>query len=133
MYLNNQDYVYLDALGLQPLPTAWELLPFSFVADWFLNIGTFLEAWTTKEGWSFLAGSQSVVGEYTEFAQILDGSGGYKVTCPPLINELFEFQRTTLSDPNPQLALNPQFLNGMVSNLRIADAVSLLAQQLKRF
>lgn len=133
MYLNNQDYVYLSALGLQPLPTLWELLPWSFVMDWFLNIGTFLEAWTTKEGWTFLSGSQSVVGEYTEFAQILNGYGGYEVTCPPLTNELFEFERTVLSNPNPTLAVNPQLLNGMVSNLRIADAVSLLAQQLKKF
>lgn len=133
MFLNNQDYVYLDALGLQPLPTAWELLPWSFVMDWFLNIGTFLEAWTTKEGWTFLSGSQSVVGEYTEFAQILNGYAGYEVTCPPLTNELFQFERTVLSNPNPTLAVNPQLLNGMVSNLRIADAVSLLAQQLKRF
>lgn len=28
-----------DKLGLNPFVTAWELIPFSFVVDWFVNIG----------------------------------------------------------------------------------------------
>jgi len=35
----------LNGLGLlDPLSVAWELLPFSFVVDWFLPIGNYLEA-----------------------------------------------------------------------------------------
>jgi hypothetical protein len=133
-YLNNQDYVYLSALGLQPLPTIWELLPWSFVADWFLNIGTFLEAWTVKEGWTYLAGSQTLVGDWTEFAQFSQGSDkSYRVHSRPMTNSIFEMHRYAGVNPNVTLALNPQLLNGMISRLRIADAVSLVAQQLKRF
>lgn len=34
----------LSAMGLlDPLPIAWELMPYSFVADWFLPIGQWLE------------------------------------------------------------------------------------------
>lgn len=31
-------------VALNPITTAWELIPFSFVADWFVNIGKYLES-----------------------------------------------------------------------------------------
>lgn len=40
----SEDYSAISSLGLDdPLTVAWELLPYSFVADWFLPIGDFLE------------------------------------------------------------------------------------------
>lgn len=30
------------AIGMNPLTTAWELIPYSFVIDWFLNIGDYI-------------------------------------------------------------------------------------------
>jgi hypothetical protein len=30
---------------MDPLITSWEIIPYSFVADWFVNIGTVLAAW----------------------------------------------------------------------------------------
>jgi hypothetical protein len=39
-----EDYSPISSLGLDdPLTVAWELVPYSFVADWFLPIGDFLE------------------------------------------------------------------------------------------
>jgi hypothetical protein len=32
----------LKGLGLNPVRTAWELIPFSFVVDWFINLGNLL-------------------------------------------------------------------------------------------
>lgn len=40
-----------------PLSVAWELIPFSFVADWFLPIGDFLEGLTSTSGLEFHSGS----------------------------------------------------------------------------
>jgi hypothetical protein len=43
----NQTNFNLDALGLnvdQFLPTLWELIPYSFVADYFANVGNIVEA-----------------------------------------------------------------------------------------
>lgn len=36
----------IDNLSINPFKTAWELVPFSFVVDWFVNVGNFIEAQT---------------------------------------------------------------------------------------
>jgi len=49
-----------NQLGLQPLPsTYWEQLPLSFVADWFIDVGSYLqqvEMATGSSGWTFANG-----------------------------------------------------------------------------
>lgn len=34
----------------KPIEAMWELLPFSFIADWFFNIGQTIESWTPNYG-----------------------------------------------------------------------------------
>lgn len=42
-YEQEEDFSFARSLGLaDPLSVAWEILPWSFVIDWFLPIGTFL-------------------------------------------------------------------------------------------
>lgn len=36
----------IDAISANPFKTAWEKIPFSFVVDWFVNVGNFIEAQT---------------------------------------------------------------------------------------
>jgi hypothetical protein len=43
-----------DWTSLNPLGIAWELLPLSFVADWFVNVGQVLQNW---ENWAVFASS----------------------------------------------------------------------------
>jgi hypothetical protein len=38
-----------------PIESAWELVPFSFVIDWFLNVGNTIAAWTPNFGLNTLA------------------------------------------------------------------------------
>jgi hypothetical protein len=46
-----------NVFGLtNPLIVAWELVPFSFVADWFLPIGKTLENLTATNGLTFVGG-----------------------------------------------------------------------------
>lgn len=42
-----------DRIGFNPFTTAWELVPFSFVIDWFLNVGDLVTAYA--ETWSSTA------------------------------------------------------------------------------
>lgn len=48
---------YLNSLGLlNPLSVAWELVPFSFVLDWFVPIGSILQNFTGFVGLDYLGG-----------------------------------------------------------------------------
>lgn len=50
----------LNQLGLvNPLSLAWELVPFSFVVDWVLPIGSVLQSYTAPAGLKFVTGSVS--------------------------------------------------------------------------
>lgn len=45
-----------QAFGLNELPqSGWELVPFSFVIDWFINVGDLIAAWTPKVDVTILA------------------------------------------------------------------------------
>lgn len=49
-----------NVFGLtNPLLVAWELVPFSFVVDWFLPVGTALESLTATSGLIFVKGYQT--------------------------------------------------------------------------
>lgn len=49
-----------NSLGLTNLATvAWELIPYSFVFDWFVPVGAFLDAQTAYYGLNFRSGSRS--------------------------------------------------------------------------
>jgi hypothetical protein len=49
---------FLAQLGFtNPLNLGWEILPFSFVVDWFIPIGPYLETLSSWDGLSFVSGS----------------------------------------------------------------------------
>lgn len=59
-YQDNPILASLNSLGVtNPLEVAWELTPYSFVVDWFLPIGDYLNSLDATLGWRFLAGSMS--------------------------------------------------------------------------
>lgn len=43
-YSVNTELILTDLIGFNPLVTAWEKIPYSFVIDWALNVGDFLNA-----------------------------------------------------------------------------------------
>lgn len=43
-----------------PLLVAWELVPYSFVVDWFLPVGSWLETFDATLGFKFLSGSRTI-------------------------------------------------------------------------
>lgn len=49
--ITNSDYHTLEQFGLiNPLSVAWELVPFSFVVDWFSNVGDVLRSYSDFAG-----------------------------------------------------------------------------------
>lgn len=54
---------WADALGVSnPLSLAWELVPFSFVVDWFVPIGSVLDGLQAPKGVEFLGGFTTMRG-----------------------------------------------------------------------
>lgn len=54
MFVENPNLHRATTLGLtNPAAIAWELVPFSFVVDWFIPIGNFLNSWTDFLGLRF--------------------------------------------------------------------------------
>jgi hypothetical protein len=67
---NNAPLVAFSQLGLtNPLLLAWELLPYSFVADWFFPVGNYLNILDADYGWSFKGGSMSRITRGSQRAQ----------------------------------------------------------------
>lgn len=55
-----------QSLGLlDPLTLAWELIPFSFVVDWFLPVGTYLSQLTALNGLTLMNGFTSYTTDYS--------------------------------------------------------------------
>lgn len=55
VYIDNPNLALANQLGfVNPATVAWELVPFSFLVDWFVPVGRFLSTWTDFAGYQFL-------------------------------------------------------------------------------
>ncbi len=122
----------ISSLGLtNPLEIVWELVPYSFVVDWFLPIGNWLSTMDADFGWRFLGGSVTLGNQYS-----VQGSGPIDRN----INDPFDRQtfggscystqrvmqfvrRTYLTPPTAGLPT----LKNPLSAGHVANALSLLA------
>lgn len=126
------------SLGAVPI-TAWELVPYSFVLDWFVNFGDWIEAVTPKADVRLLA-SWAVVRELQNFSVTTSGNawktGGCYASsgCPGLSASYTRDTKTRTPDVSPSLALNIAQWNigKTVWQKRVADAFALTHGRLKR-
>jgi len=64
--LDDRFLAYMDSIGLvNPAAILWELVPYSFVVDWIVPIGQFLENISAGVGLRFLSGYRT---EWTKSA-----------------------------------------------------------------
>ena len=127
--ITNQGAKSIAETGISnPLLLAWELLPYSFVVDWFVPVGNFLESLDATAGCSFLGGTQTFGWRYKQTAR---GTGRQNVgihgdiTCTGSgvgYYNGFEAERKALtgfpSIPLPQLK-NPFSLTHMFNALSL--------------
>ena len=120
---------------LNPATIAWELLPYSFVVDWFIPFGNYVNSWDATVGLSFKKGYVTTFlrGQH-DFILTMNwthkpstwevergtGAGRY---------EKIECKRTPLGS-FPRLSF-PGFKNP-VSKAHLANAIALLRQTFKR-
>lgn len=121
----------LANLGLvNPLSVGWELVPFSFVVDWFMPVGTFLDAWTATLGCNFLSGTctTKAFGQ-EEFFTNWDYDDGESFTRGDTLsrNIVKGYIRDTYSSwPTPSLYLKSPLTQGHMIN-----ALALINQRWK--
>lgn len=121
-----------NVFGLtNPMIVAWELIPFSFVADWFLPVGNYLESLTATQGLVFHSGTLTIkqraeisVSTMSDGKSIADQGGTRRFILTgggKCINNISSKERVVLSSfPTPRL---PSFKNP----LSVSHATSALA------
>jgi hypothetical protein len=132
--LDNPLLATFAQLGLiDPLVIAWERLPYSFVIDWFLPIGDYLNAWNATLGWSLRAGSVTRVSKNT----IKSLGGIFNKGLPnllvygsyPYFETNFSFNRRILTSlPMPPI---PSFKDPATSG-HIANGISLITSAFRK-
>lgn len=121
--ISNQNLFLANRLGLiNPAAIGWELVPFSFVVDWFSNVGQILESITDFVGVEILSSGYSTMlvanGTIAEY-----WPPGNKVTEIKGFSQL-HYQRVPGSFPSPSIAFRPPFSGWK----RAATQISLLNQ-----
>lgn len=136
--ISNPQLTQLQQLGLtNPALVAWELIPFSFVFDWFISVGSYLQGITALNGvtvrkamtsWSFYANS-SCVESFPGY------NGSYHLYLPwsGLLRECKHrtYSRGTIT-VNP-LSLHPPVDFSLPSGQRLISALALMRANSRSF
>lgn len=122
-------------LGLtNPLYIAWELLPWSFVADWFIPVGDYLSQLDATKGWDFQGGSLSRVTRVKvhpvkPYVVPFDPKTYDRVTSDLRFSgkgRQMKFIRTAYTEPPTPTRPSYKKLNEK-SNLHVANGIALLS------
>lgn len=119
--VNHTDAAVANRLGgLNPLYVAWELIPFSFVADWFINIGDCIQELTAFQGVTILDSGHSYSSTFNGKFVANDGSQDRAVTKAYL--------RTYTRSPYLQSMPTLQVKSNPLSLSKIVTSAALLRQ-----
>lgn len=126
MEISSPNALKASQLGLvNPASVAWELIPFSFLVDWFLPVGRFLNSYTDTIGMS-ITGVQRM--ERREASHTLFATSPWDSTNDQ--DQAFSAQRT-LHTSLPIPGLMDRRGTGIASLSRAATAIALLTGFLK--
>lgn len=116
------------ALGTQQLfTTLWEVIPWSFIIDWFFNVGAFLKDLTPLTGYTFKGYSKTRIVTKQVKGSVTVGAGLTAKTVQ-IACSVRQYRRAPIwSQSKPTLTVN----NGL-NPTRLADAMALLTKTLRR-
>lgn len=126
----------LDTLGMLDIPeTIWELVPWSFIIDWFVNIGTVIAALTPEVGVKELTSwaTSRTVAKTTIFnlqsrLAVQPSKAGYYNNLVATIARPYEKHVVTVKRiPKPGLSAIPS-VNIRLNPLKLLDLVAILSQ-----
>jgi len=127
-WIENPVLYTLEQVGfVNPLSVAWELVPFSFVVDWFVPVGDFLTNVIPPQGVEFVSGCIAYRGEGTHVGwTTINYASGWYTSMEE--REIFKGRTPLTSFPRystkvPDLSL---------SKNQIASGMALLWQQLRK-
>lgn len=103
----------------RPFESIWELVPMSFVMDWFFNVGQTISAWSPKPGMKTLASWTTVTKTVTQSIQTNGVTmGNWEAAKAPYVwvnnctasgGKITKVTRTVNRYVEPQLSIVPQF------------------------
>jgi hypothetical protein len=134
--VDSPTYNLLSQFGFtNPINLAWEILPYSFVVDWFLPIGPYLESMSAPHGLEFISGFKTRFGRQNTTTDVSfhgtmpgDSTADLRVFMER-DRERVIFVRSKLSAYPTQKF--PQFKNPF-STVHAANAIALLRQAFRK-
>lgn len=118
--------------GYDPILTTWELIPYSFVVDWFINVGTWLQAVSPASGADIRGSGCSVRDTYT-MTQAFNlswsggsGGGAHSGTFGTVSTEVAVQRYTRFPHSGGSLPV----WNIRLTPVRILDLSALIAQRI---
>lgn len=126
--LNSRLNAVAGLTSLNPISIAWELVPYSFVADWFVDVGSYLRNMESSLLYgSEFTGGYTIARQKQRVVQVAGGGNSSFSAMGSGDSETLGFQRAALSSsPMPRA---PTF-NPKLGTSRLISAASLLSQQL---
>lgn len=123
----------LAASGILQLgQTVWEIIPYSFVIDWFLPVGDWVASLSEPNGWVPLGGSTSLAkfrASRSNYVRARLGSTTYYSDFLPCNLEMVNYIYQRTAGMPMAVALPPW--NMEMNIVRCIDAIALLANQFK--
>lgn len=117
---------------LNPLEVVWELVPFSFVADWFFPIGDYLSALDAPFRFNHVGGTYGVRRErLSDWYKTRDQLAASTPTSGSATTTMLYVQRLPITSV-PNVRLSTLRFDPKIGAARAVSGVALLAQQLSR-
>jgi len=137
MSLDEINNSLVDDLGISPkmlITLPWELMSYSFVWDWFLNVGDYINALTPALGWNQLGSCLTVehdtINVHSMVKTVSNSSAYQLLTSPSGSISVTEHAKRRGPLYSPKVVLKSDFRFDKAT--RVADAISLLAQRGKK-